>query len=266
MRILEITTNVNCPMRCDYCPQNKLSKAYTGVKYLELDLFCKCLDKIPKDVEIIFSGFSEPWNNKRCTEMVVKAVESRTTSVFTTLFGISIEDAKIISKLKFKNFCIHLPDDEGLMNSVNITDEYIEVLKICTKIDNLTYSLFGRINKNILTIFDCSEILKYVALESTEKYKMFSRAGLLENYGLQSNKSGKIKCLSMENENHFPNHNVLLPDGKVVLCCMDFGIRHVLGNLFEQNYEEMFMSNEIEAGLRGEIKILCHYCEYGVCF
>ena len=35
------------------------------------------------------------------------------------------------------------------------------------------------------------------------------------------------------------NHNVLLPNGDVVLCCMDFGMQHVLGNLKRQSYEEI---------------------------
>ena len=38
----------------------------------------------------------------------------------------------------------------------------------------------------------------------------------------------------------FYDRNVLLPNGDVVLCCMDYNLTHILGNLLTQTYEEIF--------------------------
>ena len=38
----------------------------------------------------------------------------------------------------------------------------------------------------------------------------------------------------------FYDQNVCLPNGDVVLCCMDYSLKHKVGNLLEQDYHEMF--------------------------
>lgn len=68
-------------------------------------------------------------------------------------------------------------------------------------------------------------------------WDMIDRAGNLDDEALRS-----ATCM------HEPiycgrasayNHNVLLPNGNVVLCCMDFDMQRVLGNLKRQSYEEI---------------------------
>ena len=34
-------------------------------------------------------------------------------------------------------------------------------------------------------------------------------------------------------------HNVLMPNGDVSLCCMDYGLDNIIGNLDNQSYEEV---------------------------
>src|SRR5262249_31759943 len=38
----------------------------------------------------------------------------------------------------------------------------------------------------------------------------------------------------------FYDQNVCLPNGDVVLCCMDYSLKHKLGNLLEQDYYDMY--------------------------
>ena len=40
--------------------------------------------------------------------------------------------------------------------------------------------------------------------------------------------------------------NILLPNGDVILCCMDYGLKHKLGNLLDQSYNEILNSTEIQ--------------------
>jgi radical SAM protein with 4Fe4S-binding SPASM domain len=43
----------------------------------------------------------------------------------------------------------------------------------------------------------------------------------------------------------FFDRNVLLPNGDVVLCCMDYDLKHIIGNLLEQTYEEMMQGEKL---------------------
>lgn len=64
------------------------------------------------------------------------------------------------------------------------------------------------------------------------------------------------------------NHSILLPDGSVVLCCMDFGMKHVLGNLAKQSYEELFTGKEMqkikEAMKDDRLDIICRRCSSAI--
>jgi hypothetical protein len=43
----------------------------------------------------------------------------------------------------------------------------------------------------------------------------------------------------------FYDQNVVLPNGDVVVCCMDYGRRHVIGNLLTGDYWSLFTSAEM---------------------
>ena len=52
-------------------------------------------------------------------------------------------------------------------------------------------------------------------------------------------------------------HNVLLPDGRVSLCCMDYGLEQILGNLFEEEYDDIIPKPF-------SCFNLCSHCENGI--
>ncbi len=59
------------------------------------------------------------------------------------------------------------------------------------------------------------------------------------------------------------NHTVLLPNGDIVLCCMDYGLKHVLGNLLRQSYDEIMCGREmlrIKEAMNGKGDVLCRHC------
>jgi radical SAM protein with 4Fe4S-binding SPASM domain len=91
-----------------------------------------------------------------------------------------------------------------------------------------------------------------------------TRAANLSNNLLPrpSRRSGKLRC-----DRHLYS-NVLLPNGDVTICCQDFGIKHVVGNLLDDTYEDLFKSSEfirIQKGLDDEnADTLCRQCEYAL--
>jgi hypothetical protein len=255
MPSMEITTRIGCSNMCSYCPQDKLINAYKSVSsILEMDLttFKKCVDKIPADINIHFSGFSEPWLNPHCTEMVVYShKKGHKIQIFTTLVGMTLKDIEIIKKIPFELFIVHLPDSDG-KTSIEVNDNYMEIITRATEcLPNALYIYYDNIPTEL------EPLLKTVR---KAKWILASRARNIKIKGQEINIiPGQIRCTRALCQ------NVLLPNGDVILCCNDYGMKHVLGNLMKSNYDSLF-SGEVykkvtEGLLDDSIDILCRYCE-----
>ena len=97
---------------------------------------------------------------------------------------------------------------------------------------------------------------------------LHSRANNLthKNINIPENKrlTGKIGCRATGGKTPLDRVE-LLPNGNVCLCCMDYGLKHIIGNLLCDSWNELFESNEykfIEQGLKNEeLDILCRTCQ-----
>ena len=224
---------------------------------------------------------SEPFSNPNCIEMVALAVARKNPiAIYTTLTGLTETAVDYLTDLivakRFSNFEIHLPDGTGNMRGFVLNKDYIYALENLLPLDGvkcMTMSSGAKIDSKLLNAISNSprrlEIEKKLPRSA---FKGVRRAGSL-NEKLVKEQSlfdavewkSAIRCASTP----FYDHNVILPDGRVLLCCMDYGIKHVLGNLFEQNYTDLFKSDEMRIiqssnmSLNPEIKkqSICTACE-----
>ncbi len=262
---LEITTRIGCRNNCAYCPQDKIVQAYrrrSAPWEMSLEIFKKCLKKLPKKTVIEFSGFAEPWLNPACTEMVLAAHRAgHPIRVFTTLTGMTLADFERLKEVSFERFWIHLPSD-GDYEKIKINRDYFEVFKAAL-------DFFSNQNQ---TDFGCHvrggrihPELRELAADRVRTRGIGSRAGnLSENFVISiPRRPGKIGCKRNLLQ------NVLLPNGEVILCCMDYGLEHSLGNLLVQDYYSLFWGEEFLKIRRGlddaRIEILCRYCDMFGC-
>jgi Iron-sulfur cluster-binding domain len=231
---LEITTKIGCNVGCAYCPQNEIQKAYrkveNPVKYMKFETFKKCIDKVPKNISIHFSGLAEPWLNNQCTRMVLYANQKEhRISVFTTLVGMEEHNIDELEKIIFKEFWVHLPSKKNKEN-IKIDSKYLSMIKkIARSKINVMYRVHdNRIAKEIEEIINSK--IQYI--------KNSTRAGNLKIKYLQNLpvENGIIAC------KRGLKQNVLLPNGDVILCCMDYGIKHKLGNLIKNDYFSSLLS------------------------
>ena len=255
---MEITTRIGCKVQCRYCPQNKLIKKYeekNDIYQMSFSTFKKCLDKIPLNIRIDFSGMAEPWLNPDCSRMMLYAHERGfDIAVYTTLVEMSLEDIDLIKDIPFVIFMIHLPDVEK-NTKINIDNKYLQILKkiVTLNICNISYMSMGQSYADV----------KKIVQHRISKASIHSRAGNVESNIVKTiqRHQGRIRCRS---SNNFLNHNVLLPNGDVLLCCMDYGMKHILGNLITSTYGSLFDSkefNNIQNGLNDpSLDILCRYC------
>lgn len=265
---IEITTKIGCPVACTYCPQDKTTGAYKGDRMMSMDTFNKCLDKIPIKTNVLghiyprleFSGFCEPFANPNCADMIVEGYNKGFTNItlYTTFRGMKMADYEKIKHIPFAFFSIHLPDTKGYIQ-VKTDAEYLAVLRKCMETFEVCFFQYGDIRPevwNVINDFDLSKIFWNVNIHS--------RAGNVESIPAVPKLSGHIYCNA--SAGMALNHNILLPNGDVSVCCMDFGLKHIVGNLLTDEYIDLFKSeghNKVVAGMYVEnMDTICRQCDY----
>ncbi len=263
---IEITTVSHCKNVCTYCPQALLLTQYGKKEFMSIETFTTCLSKIPKDVHITFAGYAEPFLNPLCAEMIRYAYEDgRPVVLYTTLVGLTKKDIALLRFIKFINIQLHLPDNEGHM-TCKIDDEYIENCNIFLSIfGDVPSHCYGPLHEKLVPLFPRCEIKKL-----TNEH-LHTRANNVNNKKIElihhERKTGRIKCdvVIRRKTNDLLDFNVLLPNGDVQICCMDYGLQHAFGNLVRDNYEDLFNSDEykrVQQGLEDDtLDILCRTCK-----
>jgi hypothetical protein len=245
---MEITTRIGCTNRCSYCPQDVLIGAYkkiSSITMMNLTVFTRCIDRLPREVIISFSGFCEPWLNPWCTEMVLYAHrKGHTIMVYTTLVGMTEKDIDLLKLIPYRLFRVHIFDPTN-DRRVGLMD------KIRNDIPNAVFLHYAD---------DVDKAHPAVRPFMKEKWKLSTRAGNIEIGGKEAKKKdGPIICLRSL------RCNVLLPNGDVVICCNDYGLKHILGNLLVSDYNSLFEGEEHKKLVRGlsddSVDTICRYCD-----
>jgi sulfatase maturation enzyme AslB (radical SAM superfamily) len=262
-RHLEITTMIGCKVACVYCPQDKISHRYFGGdRMMKFDDFKIYIERVPKRVVVHFTGFAEPFLNPRCTDMIEYAARrGHPIYISTTLAGITREDIRRLSKLAYYEFQIHLPSAGKLMN-LAINDKYFSLLSdlvtagIITDLHfhgNEVHPVVGAWLRQHAVDFQEFWIQDRAGNLNTEKVK----ARVSKPVTTAAKPTGKLRCDRIY-------QNVLLPNGDVVLCCMDWSAEYVLGNLKRDRFEDLYRSETFRRVLRGlrkpGVDILCRTC------
>lgn len=264
--VVEVTPRVGCSVNCHFCPQELFLKKYHEInrsskREMSIDDFKYYIDKTPDDCIIDFSGFVEPFLANDGVQMVKYAHEKgRDIRLFTTLVGLTIDDFKQIEDIPFKFVVLHIPDVKKYAN-IPLNKEYFEVLQYVISKDKNDGTPF-------VDMANCQaepnpEIVKMINNRFPISWQLVDRAGNLEGDGLQSAVAKMIHIYCTRAINM--NHNVLLPNGDLLLCCMDFGMKRVLGNLKTQTYEEIMqgkMMNIIQTANSNLGDVLCRKCVY----
>ena len=210
------------------------------------------LSTVPKDCEIVFAGMAEPWLNKSASDMVEYCFEQGyKVGIYTTTVGMNLTDVIRIHDLPFTHFTLHLPDEGGRMR-LNVDEKYLQILSKVVEVMDCQIMVIGKLHPQV------EEITGPVIDGSPG---LFSRAGNLKSLAI-NRKKGVLKCSACGPR---LDHNILLPNGDVLLCCMDYGQEHVIGNLLTMDYHSLFSSDEylrVMKGLEDEnTDTLCRKCE-----
>lgn len=266
---IDITTVIGCKINCKYCPQELLIKNYfkdnsQRDRVMSMETFAACLKHLPDKCNMMFCGMSEPFLNPFCADMIIEAQKAGIhVDLYTTLVGVSLEELKKVWDLPLGFVNIHVPDVKGYA-SIPTSDEYFELFEKALNHKRMDGEMFVNM---------CNaqgEPHPRVKDLCVQRYEiataLHDRAGNLEADELlhRENLQGILSCSQC---GQVLDHNILLPDGTLLLCCMDYGMKHVLGNLREQSYEEIRNGEEMNRVLNGlmgdeQVDLLCRNCSF----
>ena len=264
---LEITAQMGCSVQCKYCPQSLLYANYykedkNRAKRISLEDFKTCVDNMPKETIISFAGFVEPFHHPDAIEMMKYAYKKgNKLELYTTFVGVTMEMLSELKEIAFQEVVLHTPDRDNFAN-IPMTEEYIKVMDEVLSWKKSDGSPF--IDSANCQSEPSDAFLELAGNRIEVKSCLVDRAGNLDDDSLKRSvyKTGKITC----NRSKALNHWVLLPDGSVVMCCMDFGLKHTFGNLIQENYEEIIKGKVYNEALKqletecGGEEMLCRSC------
>jgi sulfatase maturation enzyme AslB (radical SAM superfamily) len=249
--VMELTTMIGCPLMCTFCPQDNLRTQYgTSEKYMTQRDLTTMLVKLPRNTRIDFSGMAEPWANPECTSMLEEVLYMGfNVAIYTTLYGMTPDHARKVKDVlethpnQVEVVMLHLPDANKNMKGWKPTTEWMNAFEIFTTIQ-LPCGM-GAMTMDRSGVVD--EFLRpYVG--QLAGWVGHTRADSLDVEQVK----GQVISITPHNEfsltcrsTPFYDRNVLLPNGDVVLCCMDYNLTHVLGNLLTQTYDEIFQSKPL---------------------
>lgn len=218
---------------------------------MSMETFTKCINKLPSEVEVHFSGFAEPFFNPLCAEMIAYArkVSGKHVQLYTTLMGLKQSD---ISKLIYADLTfirVHVPDSVGL---VIPDDDWIRQhdLFVTAGLER-SYMAMGPLTPRI------EEYMRSFYY-TVDMPTMLSRGGSVERVA-SYRREGKLKCAM----NRWHN-NVLLPNGDVYVCCNDYGLSCKVGNLITEDYPTIWERADAfdKAAAAGNAPEICRLCEW----
>ncbi len=226
LEYLEITTKIGCPVNClKYCPQEVTTTRYSGKRTLSIDDWEIMLNHIPKKLPLVFSGFCEPFANNQVVDLIEMAHKAKhPIGIFTTLYQASRIDVGKLIKYPFLMFCLHLPDGNAM--KIPMSQEYKDnVFTVLCNVRNVRFCIMNDLFKS-------------------SNRENITRGDLIKRKRFRF-------CAKLDHPQF-----ILLPNGDVSLCCMDFSLSNVLGNLLAENYIDVkrrFLA-------RKRTFELCSYC------
>jgi organic radical activating enzyme len=268
---IEFSLFTGCQVNCSYCPHLSFHKASRD-KYMPFDVFKTMLDKIPKEVGIVFAGFCDPLLYDDLARVVKYTHEQGYRIYLSTTFPDKFPEniELFLNQSYWTGRCVHLRDEH--MSYKSNSELYYNSLDVFfsqvssqykdnnIKIDNRFSFLGSKVDERVLQLLKqhnlehlFSVCKPHTRITAPIKYK-----DARQTKGL----TGKIYCSV-----GFYKRPMISPDGDVVLDCMDVEKTHVLGNLLTCSYEELFTGEEYNRVLRGfnkeEENIICRNCIYG---
>lgn len=258
---LEITNN--CNLNCDFCIKNK-----RAIQYISIEKFNIILDKIKVYTNYLyFHVLGEPLMHPNINELIDTA-NNKEFNINITTNGYLIKRIKDNKNIRQVNISLHSFDDKyGLK-----IDKYLKNIfdAIDMLIKNKTYISLRLWVKNKYNKYIIDKINKYYKVDvpyNVDNYKI--------NDYLFINNFHEFIWPDLNNDTYeekgtcyaLKDHIGILVNGTIVPCCLDtLGIIN-LGNIYQDNLEDIIYSTKYQSMLNefkkyNKCEELCRHCKF----
>ena len=168
---------------------------------MSLEDFKTCVNNLPQDKPISFSGWGEPQLNPAFADMVLYAHSAgHTVNLNTTLLGMTRESYERIRTVPFKTVTLHIPDRDN-NSRFELSSEYFELLNLVIadtaagRFRITGYSCHGEVHPAVAEIFKKNGL---PVPSGTPFSKMHDRAGNVKDKEVNhpKEKKGEFYVLS----------------------------------------------------------------------
>ena len=167
----------------------------------------------------------------------------------------------------FRSVGLHVADEKNFA-SITVSEEYYQIVERLINAEKPNGEPF--INDMSAQAAPLPRIMEMCKGKYEVLISLQDRAGNLEGDEL----AGRGRILTNERitccfSGPKLNNHVVLPDGTLLLCNMDYGMQHVLGNLQTDTYDEIRKGEEMKkvfAGILGDqsVNLLCRKCLFAM--
>jgi len=255
---VEITNN--CNLSCEFCIKNKRNK-----KFMSVDEFKLVLLKLKKITNYLyFHVLGEPLLHPCINEFI--NIASNDYKINITTNGYLIDRIRKNKNINILNISLHSYDSKYNISLTkylnNIFETVDELLKNNTKI-NLRLWVENKENNNIIDYIN----LYYKTNIKQEKCRIKENLYLdISSYFIWPNLDNDYyseigKCYGLI------DHFGILVDGTIIPCCLDSKADINLGNIFEDDIEDVLNSIRCKNMIDGfkknkKIEELCKHCKF----
>ena len=250
-----------CNLNCSFCIKNKRE-----TKFMSIAEFKTILSKINSYTDYIyFHILGEPLMHPKINELI--DIASNQFKINITTNGYLIDRIKDNKNIRQLNISLHSFNDEYNVNLIDYLNNIFNAIDVLIK--NNTYISLRLWIKNKYY----NDICKYIEKRYNIDIKTIKNNKIKDNLFI----SYFHKFIWPDLSNNYYNekgtcyglvdHIGILVDGTIIPCCLDSRGDINLGNIFNDNMENILKSNRINdmiCGFKKNIKIeeLCKHCKF----
>lgn len=253
---VEVTNN--CNLSCDFCIGNKRDK-----KFISIDEFNIILDKLKNYAKYLYLHvMGEPLMHPRINELIDMASSSYYVNITTNGYLIDRIKSKNIRQI---NISLHSYDEKY---NVSLNEYMNNIFDVVDKLSDTYISYRLWVSNN-----NTDKIISILEKHYNTKINTYDSIKLKDRVFVSFNDSFIWPSLDNEINNSngtcyaLRDHIGILVDGSIVPCCLDSNGEIVLGNIYEDNLDDIINSTRyvnMLNGFRNNIKCeeLCQKCDF----
>jgi hypothetical protein len=275
---LNITTTAGCRGKCVYCPQDLFQKAMEPrPAFLTAAEFADLLPAL-RDTHFqafSFGGFSECFDNPDIIDlldMVQRQDNVEEIWIYTNGEAVTPEVVQQLARIPIARFDVSCHGFDArvyqrtrpFIDSNKVRGNLLYLLEHRPSIARLAVSVTGPFGSER----DRSELAALCQAFGAflEIRKLHGRAGLLKIGQPAVRKQGPFRCAKFAFDKP-----VLVPGGDLSLCCQDFSLSYIIGNLHRDSFQTIMthsaLRQHVLAVARGTLQdpeLPCYQCEFCV--